>query len=100
MPRAKKSKQVKAAPASSRTVTEKTVTVNADTAVIEINQQHRTFSHVMYVLFLVAVTIATYFTFQSFRVVAMQPNFYPVFAILLLLWSFLFWEFGHRMHTV
>ena len=63
-------------------------------------QEHRTFSHVMYVLFLIAVTIAAFFTFASFKFLADRTEFYGMLAIVFLLWSFLFWEFGHRIHHV
>jgi hypothetical protein len=56
----------------------------------------------MYFLFLISVTIATYFTFQSFSVLSRSPsseNFYMIFSLLMLGWSFLFWEFGHRVHA-
>ena len=84
----------------------KTAPHAAKTVVVEktvgMKNEHRTFSHIMYFLFLIAVTIATYFTFQSFSVLARSPsseNFYMIFSILMLVWAFLFWEFGHRIHS-
>lgn len=64
-------------------------------------QKHHTFSHIMYVLFLISVTFAMYYTFQAFQMLgtmANPENFYVVLGILMLLWSFLFWEFGHRIN--
>lgn len=60
--------------------------------------EHRTFSHVMYVLFLISVTIALYFTFASFSLLTSNPSFYGILSIVFILWSFMFWEFGHRIH--
>jgi hypothetical protein len=67
----------------------------------DVRQEHKTFSHVMYFLFLISITVAAYFTFQAFAVLgamAQSQSFYTITAILMLLWGFLFWEFGHRIH--
>jgi hypothetical protein len=64
--------------------------------------EHRTFSHVMYFLFLICATIGLYFMLQSFSVLKSIENpgyFFPVSSIMMLLWAFLFWEFGHRIHV-
>ena len=66
----------------------------------ELRPEHKTFSHIMYVLFLIAVTVAAFFTFQSFRLLTDNPYFYGILGVLFLLWAFLFWEFGHRIHHV
>jgi hypothetical protein len=69
----------------------------------KLRDEHHAFSHVMYFLFLLSITVATFFTFQSFVVLANSPDaqyFHVVFAILMLCWSFLFWEFGHRIHIL
>ncbi len=63
-----------------------------------LKDEHRTFSHVMHVLFLVSITITAYFTFQGFRVLSESEEYYGVLALLMLGWSWLFFEFGHRMH--
>lgn len=66
-----------------------------------LEQKHQTFSHIMYILFLISVTFATYYTFQALQVLGSMEKpeyFYVVLGILMLLWSFLFWEFGHRIH--
>ncbi len=65
-------------------------------------REHRTFSHVMYFLFLISATIGLYFTLQSFTVLKQIDNpgyFFPISSIMMLLWAFLFWEFGHRIHN-
>lgn len=62
--------------------------------------EHRTFSHVMYILFLITVTIAAFFTFASFKRLATIEEMYGILALVFLMWSFLFWEFGHRIHHV
>jgi len=68
---------------------------------LPIQQKHTTFSHIMYVLFLISVTFALYYTFQAFQYLGTMQNpenFYIVLGILMLLWAFMFWEFGHRIH--
>lgn len=64
-------------------------------------QKHHTFSHIMYVLFLIAVTFALFYTFLAFQVLGNFSNpeaMYAMMGVLTLLWAFMFWEFGHRIH--
>jgi surface polysaccharide O-acyltransferase-like enzyme len=68
----------------------------------ELEDHHKAFSHVMYGLFLVSITFAAFYTFNALGSLGTFRNteyFYPIVAIMMLLWSFLFWEFGHRVHT-
>jgi surface polysaccharide O-acyltransferase-like enzyme len=72
-------------------------------ATAELQDHHKAFSHIMYALFLIAITFAAFYTFNALRLLSDFANseyFYPIVAILMLLWAFLFWEFGHRVHTV
>jgi hypothetical protein len=93
------------AKAKSVTVTKEVKEVTVQKPVLndlyDARQEHKTFSHVMYFLFLISITIAAYFTFQSFYTLGELENaqyFYTITSILMLLWGFLFWEFGHRIH--
>ncbi len=68
-----------------------------------LEDHHKAFSHIMYALFLVSITFAAYYTFNALGKLGDYRNteyFYPIVAIMMLLWAFLFWEFGHRVHTV
>ncbi len=72
------------------------------TARKELQDHHKAFSHIMYALFLVSIAFAAYYTLNALGNLSAFKNsdaFFPVIAILMLLWSFLFWEFGHRIHT-
>jgi len=63
---------------------------------------HKAFSHIMYALFLVSIAFAAFYTFNALGKLADFANneyFYPIVAIMMLLWAFLFWEFGHRIHS-
>ena len=67
-----------------------------------LEDHHKAFSHIMYALFLISITFATFYTFNALGSLSTFANteyFYPIIAILMLLWAFLFWEFGHRIHT-
>lgn len=67
-----------------------------------LEDHHVAFSHIMYALFLVSTTFAAFYTFNALGSLSNYANteyFYPIVAIMMLLWSFLFWEFGHRIHT-
>lgn len=66
-----------------------------------LEDHHAAFSHIMYGLFLVAIAFAAFYTFNTISMLSSSgdQNFYPVTAILMVLWAFLFWEFGHRVHT-
>jgi surface polysaccharide O-acyltransferase-like enzyme len=69
----------------------------------ELQDHHKAFSHIMYALFLISITFAAFYTFNALGALGNFANteyFYPIVAILMLLWAFLFWEFGHRIHTV
>lgn len=68
-----------------------------------LEDHHKAFSHIMYALFLISITFAAFYTFNALGALSDFANseyFYPIVAILMLLWAFLFWEFGHRVHTV
>jgi hypothetical protein len=62
-------------------------------------EEHRVFSHLMYLLFLVATALAAYYTFNMFIQPETQAVTYmPVKALVLLGWAFIFKTFGHRIH--
>ena len=82
---------------SSKTTTES----SSSTQTTEFGEEHRIFSHLMYVLFLISSAIAAYYTFGMIN----QPpelwpttTYYPVKALVFLGWSFLFKTLGHRVH--
>ncbi len=57
------------------------------------------FSHIMYILFLLAAAIAAYYTFGMW----MEPSlaavqYLPVKALVLLGWAYFFKTFAHRIH--
>lgn len=59
--------------------------------------EHRVLSHLMYILFLIAVAISLYYTFNMFAF-SNSPADLPMKALVLLGWAFLFKTFGHRIH--
>ncbi len=69
----------------------------------EMQDHHKAFSHIMYALFLISIAFAAFYTFSALGKLGDFRNteyFYPIVAIMMLVWAFLFWEFGHRIHTV
>ncbi len=82
-----------------KTVAKKPVKVEQYVQNPEFSDEHRVFSHVMYLLFLVAAAIAAYFTFGMFTSeYTSGGEFFPVKALVLLGWAFLFKVFAHRIH--
>jgi hypothetical protein len=65
-----------------------------------LEKHHVTFSHIMYALFLVSIAFAALSTFSVIGMFgSAESGPAALTAIMMLLWSFLFWEFGHRIHT-
>lgn len=62
-------------------------------------EEHRIFSHLMYLLFLLAAALAAYFTFGMLTAPETQGVTYmPVKALVLLGWAFIFKTLAHRIH--
>lgn len=60
-------------------------------------EEHRVFSHLMYILFLIAAAIAAYYTYNTFQY-NVSEDFLPVKGLLFLGWAYLFKVFAHRVH--
>ncbi len=56
-------------------------------------KETETFSHIMYLLFIVAVAFAAYYTFSLFNLGVTTEE--GIKAIIWLLWAFLFKRFAH-----
>lgn len=93
-----KSRKAKSSAVSAKKANTSHMFSDLNEAAKDMKEEHRTFSHVMYVLFLIAVAIAGYFTFEAFRGIALDPNFYGVLGILMLAWAYIFWRFAHEIH--
>lgn len=63
----------------------------------EPTEEHRVFSHVMYILFLVAAAGAAFFTFAMWQS-GLGEEYYPFMALVLLGWAYFFKTFAHRIH--
>ena len=63
----------------------------------DIADEHRVFSHIMYLLFLVAAALAFVFTI-ALLVENPETNYNGIKALVLIGWAFLFKTFGHRIH--
>lgn len=64
-------------------------------------EEHRVFSHIMYLLFLVSAGIGAYYTFGML----VEPpeineltSYYGVKALVFIGWAFIFKTLGHRIH--
>lgn len=67
----------------------------------EFGEEHRVFSHLMYLLFLASAAIAAYYTFSMFVYppeTTQAAQFYPVKTLVFLGWAFVFKTLGHRIH--
>ena len=62
-----------------------------------IYEEHKVFSHLMYIMFLVTSAFAAYYTFMMFM--QDNPGFAPVKALVMLAWAFIFKTLGHRIHA-
>lgn len=64
-------------------------------------EEHRVFSHLMYLLFLISAAMAAYYTFGMLiqpPEASVATEFYGVKALVFLGWSFVFKTLGHRIH--
>ena len=67
----------------------------------EFSEEHRVFSHLMYLLFLISAAIAAFYTFSMFVYppeTTQAAQFYPVKTLVFLGWAFVFKTLGHRIH--
>lgn len=84
---------------TSKKSTTSTSTKEATTS--EFGEEHRVFSHLMYLLFLISAAIAAYYTFG----LLVEPpevneltSYNGVKALVFLGWAFIFKTLGHRIH--
>ena len=59
-------------------------------------EEHKVFSHLMYILFLITGGLAAWYTYWMFALE--DPGFFPVKALVMLGWAFIFKTLGHRIH--
>lgn len=68
---------------------------------ITFGEEHRIFSHLMYLLFLISAAIAAYYTFGMLiepPEVNELTSFYGVKALVFLAWAWVFKTLAHRVH--
>jgi hypothetical protein len=112
----KKSKKKTSKRASARKTAPKTApTVTVTERIViekpvehEPTEEHRVFSHVMYILFLIAAALAAYYTFSMWMSTQIfrpgdafdlsSDRYLPVKALVMIGWAFLFKTFAHRVH--
>ncbi|MFT4250228.1 MAG: hypothetical protein ACMXYD_02610 [Candidatus Woesearchaeota archaeon] len=85
--------------AKKKTTTKKPAQKDLLEDVLEQPEEHRVFSHIMYILFLFAAALAAYYTFTMLFEPELQGVAYmPVKALVLLGWAFVFKTLAHRIH--
>lgn len=67
----------------------------------DVTDEHRVFSHIMYIIFLASAAIAAYYTAMMWIDPAPTTDswrYFPVKALVLLGWAYFFKTFAHRIH--
>ena len=79
----------------------KTTESSSSNQTTEFGEEHRIFSHLMYVLFLISAAIAAYYTFGMLVYPPEETKltqWYGIKALVFLGWAFVFKTLGHRVH--